>query len=58
VTLKSPAPIVACVFLSLPAAASAAGSSFTETVSVRGGIAALLANVGGPGAPGWAWRAR
>jgi len=45
VTLKTPAPIVVCVLLSLPAAASAAGPSFTEDVPVRGGIAALSAAI-------------
>jgi hypothetical protein len=33
--------LVLCVLLSLPAAAAAAGSSFTDDVPVRGGIAAL-----------------
>jgi hypothetical protein len=37
----APALLVVCVLLSLPAAASAAGSSFTDDVPVRGGIAAL-----------------
>jgi hypothetical protein len=39
----APALLVICVLLSHPAAASAAGSSFTEDVPVRGGTAALAA---------------
>jgi len=41
VKLFPSALIGVCVLLSLPAAAAAAGSSFTEDVPVRGGIAAL-----------------
>jgi len=41
VKLTVPASLVVCVLLSLPAAAFAAGPSFTEDVPVRGGIAAL-----------------
>jgi hypothetical protein len=41
VKVPAPALLVVCVLLSLPAAAAAAGSSFTDDVPVRGGIAAL-----------------